>query len=60
MIAVMRPWAGPGPAAALISTITALLGRPPRVIPPNELDSLQRQLASPAGRWAYYAELAKP
>jgi ribulose-5-phosphate 4-epimerase/fuculose-1-phosphate aldolase len=38
----------------------AQLGRPPRVIPPHELESLQRHLASPAGRWAYYAELAKP
>ena len=38
----------------------ALLGRPPRVIPSPELESLQRHLASPAGRWAYYAELATP
>jgi ribulose-5-phosphate 4-epimerase/fuculose-1-phosphate aldolase len=36
----------------------AQLGREPRVIPHNELDALKRQLASPAGRWAYYAELA--
>ena len=36
----------------------AQLGRPPRVIPPNELQALKQQLASPAGRWAYYAELA--
>lgn len=34
------------------------LGREPRVIPHNELQALQRQLASPAGRWAYYAEIA--
>jgi L-ribulose-5-phosphate 4-epimerase len=38
----------------------AQLGRPPRVIPPAELQALQGQLASPAGRWAYYAELAAP
>lgn len=38
----------------------ALLGRPPRVIPANELQALRGQLASPAGRWAYYAELAAP
>lgn len=36
----------------------AQLGRPPRVIPHNEIEALKRQLASPAGRWAYYAELA--
>jgi ribulose-5-phosphate 4-epimerase/fuculose-1-phosphate aldolase len=36
----------------------ALLGREPRVIPDNELAALQQQLAKPAGRWAYYAELA--
>jgi ribulose-5-phosphate 4-epimerase/fuculose-1-phosphate aldolase len=36
----------------------AQLGREPRVIPHNELQALKRQLASPAGRWAYYAELA--
>jgi ribulose-5-phosphate 4-epimerase/fuculose-1-phosphate aldolase len=34
------------------------LGREPRVIPPDELESLKHHLASPAGRWAYYAELA--
>ena len=38
----------------------ALLGRPPRVIPPEEIQALKGQLASPAGRWAYYAELAEP
>jgi ribulose-5-phosphate 4-epimerase/fuculose-1-phosphate aldolase len=38
----------------------AQLGRPPRVIPPEELQALKGQLASPAGRWAYYAELAAP
>jgi len=38
----------------------AQLGREPRVIPPHELMALKRQLASPAGRWAYYAELASP
>jgi ribulose-5-phosphate 4-epimerase/fuculose-1-phosphate aldolase len=37
----------------------AQLGREPRVIPPDELAALARQLASPAGRWAYYAELAE-
>jgi ribulose-5-phosphate 4-epimerase/fuculose-1-phosphate aldolase len=37
----------------------ALLGRTPRVIPPEEIAALQAQLASPAGRWAYYAELAE-
>src|SRR5215471_2620081 len=31
---------------------------PPRVIPPSELEALRRHLASPAGRWAYYLELA--
>jgi L-ribulose-5-phosphate 4-epimerase len=36
----------------------AQLGREPRVIPDNELQALKRQLAPPAGRWAYYAELA--
>jgi ribulose-5-phosphate 4-epimerase/fuculose-1-phosphate aldolase len=36
----------------------AQLGREPRVIPHNELQALKRQLASPAGRWAYYAEIA--
>jgi ribulose-5-phosphate 4-epimerase/fuculose-1-phosphate aldolase len=36
----------------------AQLGREPRVIPHNEIEALKRQLASPAGRWAYYAELA--
>jgi ribulose-5-phosphate 4-epimerase/fuculose-1-phosphate aldolase len=36
----------------------AQLGRPPRVIPPEEIHSLARQLAPPAGRWAYYTELA--
>jgi ribulose-5-phosphate 4-epimerase/fuculose-1-phosphate aldolase len=38
----------------------ALLGREPRVIPAAELQALRGQLASPAGRWAYYAELAAP
>ncbi len=38
----------------------AQLGRQPRVIPPEELQALKGQLASPAGRWAYYAELAAP
>ncbi len=37
----------------------AQLGRPPRVIPPNEIQALKRQLASPAGRWAYYTEVAE-
>ena len=36
----------------------AQLGKQPRVIPHNELEALKRRLASPAGRWAYYAELA--
>jgi L-fuculose-phosphate aldolase len=36
----------------------ALLGREPRVIPADELQALKRHLASPAGRWAYYGELA--
>ncbi len=36
----------------------AQVGREPRVIPHHELEALKRQLASPAGRWAYYAELA--
>jgi ribulose-5-phosphate 4-epimerase/fuculose-1-phosphate aldolase len=38
----------------------AQLGREPRIIPPDELHALAGQLASPAGRWAYYAELAAP
>jgi L-ribulose-5-phosphate 4-epimerase len=38
----------------------AQLGQEPRVIPPRELQALKRQLASPAGRWAYYAELSGP
>jgi L-ribulose-5-phosphate 4-epimerase len=33
-------------------------GRAPRVIPPDEIAALRRELASPAGRWAYYADLA--
>jgi ribulose-5-phosphate 4-epimerase/fuculose-1-phosphate aldolase len=36
----------------------AQLGRQPRVIPPEEIRALAGQLASPAGRWAYYTELA--
>jgi len=36
----------------------ARLGRQPRVIPPAEIQALKGQLASPAGRWAYYTELA--
>jgi L-ribulose-5-phosphate 4-epimerase len=36
----------------------AQLGREPRVIPPDEIQALKKQLASPAGRWAYYVELA--
>ncbi len=36
----------------------AQLGRQPRVIPPEEIRALTGQLASPAGRWAYYTELA--
>jgi ribulose-5-phosphate 4-epimerase/fuculose-1-phosphate aldolase len=35
----------------------AQLGRQPRVIPPAELQALKQQLASPAGRWAYYVSL---
>lgn len=37
----------------------AQLGRRPRVIPPAELAALRTQLAPPAGRWAYYAEIAE-
>jgi L-fuculose-phosphate aldolase len=37
----------------------ALLGREPRVIPPAELQSLKEHLSAPAGRWAYYTELAE-
>ena len=37
----------------------ALLGRQPRAIPPNELEALKTRLAAPAGRWAYYTELAE-
>jgi ribulose-5-phosphate 4-epimerase/fuculose-1-phosphate aldolase len=36
----------------------AQLGRPPRVIPPEEIRALAGQLAAPAGRWAYYTEMA--
>lgn len=36
----------------------AALGREPRVIPPHEREALRKQLSAPAGRWAYYAELA--
>jgi ribulose-5-phosphate 4-epimerase/fuculose-1-phosphate aldolase len=36
----------------------AQLGRPPRVIPPHEIEALRRHLASPEGRWAYYVSLA--
>jgi L-ribulose-5-phosphate 4-epimerase len=36
----------------------AQLGRQPHVIPPEEIRALKGQLASPAGRWAYYTELA--
>lgn len=36
----------------------AQAGRAPRVIPPNEIAALRRALAPPAGRWAYYAEIA--
>ena len=36
----------------------AQIGREPRVIPPKEIANLRRQLASQAGRWAYYAEIA--
>jgi ribulose-5-phosphate 4-epimerase/fuculose-1-phosphate aldolase len=37
----------------------ALLGREPRVIPPEEIKALAGQLAAPAGRWAYYSSLAE-
>ena len=37
----------------------AQIGRTPRAIPPDEIARLRTQLASPAGRWAYYAELAR-
>jgi ribulose-5-phosphate 4-epimerase/fuculose-1-phosphate aldolase len=37
----------------------AQLGRQPRVIPDHEMQALKVQLASPAGRWAYYADLAE-
>lgn len=36
----------------------AQVGRQPRVIPPEELEALRRDRASPAGRWAYYVEVA--
>jgi hypothetical protein len=35
----------------------AQLGRKPRVIPLDELQALKRQIAPPAGRWAYYTSL---
>jgi hypothetical protein len=38
----------------------AQLGRAPRVIPADEIEALKGQLASPAGRWADYAEMAAP
>jgi hypothetical protein len=28
------------------------------VIPPDEIADLRRSVAAPAGRWAYYVELA--
>jgi L-ribulose-5-phosphate 4-epimerase len=34
------------------------IGRQPRVIPPEEIADLKRTVAAPAGRWAYYVELA--
>jgi ribulose-5-phosphate 4-epimerase/fuculose-1-phosphate aldolase len=34
------------------------IGRQPRVIPPDEIADLRRTVAAPAGRWAYYVELA--
>jgi ribulose-5-phosphate 4-epimerase/fuculose-1-phosphate aldolase len=34
------------------------LGLEPRVIPATEIANLRRQLADPAGRWAYYKEIA--
>ncbi|MBI2756087.1 MAG: class II aldolase/adducin family protein [Chloroflexi bacterium] len=36
----------------------AQTGRSPRVIPTDQIANLRKRLASPAGRWAYYAELA--
>jgi L-ribulose-5-phosphate 4-epimerase len=35
----------------------AQVGRKPWVIPPDQIAALRRELASPAGRWAYYTEL---
>jgi L-ribulose-5-phosphate 4-epimerase len=41
------------------ATLTGLqIGRQPRVIPPDEIADLKRTVAAPAGRWAYYVELA--
>jgi L-ribulose-5-phosphate 4-epimerase len=34
------------------------IGRQPRVIPPHEIEDLKQTVAAPAGRWAYYVELA--
>ena len=34
------------------------IGRQPRVIPPEELEALKERRQPPAGRWAYYAEIA--
>jgi L-ribulose-5-phosphate 4-epimerase len=34
------------------------IGRQSRVIPPDEIADLRRTVAAPAGRWAYYVELA--
>lgn len=36
----------------------AQIGKPPRVIPPEEIAALRKHLAAPEGRWAYYAEVA--
>lgn len=37
----------------------ALLGKAPRVIPPHEIAALRKTLAPPAGRWAYYVDIAE-
>jgi ribulose-5-phosphate 4-epimerase/fuculose-1-phosphate aldolase len=36
----------------------AAIGRTPWVIPPDQINNLRQQLAAPAGRWAYYKEIA--
>jgi non-ribosomal peptide synthetase component F len=43
--------------AAEVNFRVAQLGKAPRIIPPEEIAALRRQLQSPAGRWAYYVSI---